>query len=234
MLILSVETSSLTGGAAITSSGRVLGETLLSSRKTYSRRLAGGILWLMNELEICWEDFDLIATGLGPGSFTGLRIGLATAKGFALANSIPLLGVPTLDVIAQNAFMENYRIICPVMDARRKQVYTSLYKPGFPGSPERIQDYLATDPSSLKNLIPLDSTVLFLGDGLAPYGEQLRSLFGQRAVFAPEHLWYPSPALTGLIAEQRVSAGYHTTDPALLVPLYCRLSEAEEKKRRRG
>ena len=234
MLILSVETSSLTGGAAITSSGRVLGETLLSSRKTYSRRLAGGILWLMNELHISWEDLDLIAAGLGPGSFTGLRIGLAAAKGFALANSVPVFGVPTLDIIAQNALVEDFRLICPVMDARRKQVYTSLYKPGFPNSPERILDYLATEPSSLKDLIPMDSDVLFLGDGLAPYGELLRTLFGDRAVFAPEHLWYPSPSLTGLMAEKRLLSGYQVSDPGLLVPLYCRLSEAEENKRRRG
>ncbi len=234
MLILSVETSSLTGGAAITSSGGVLGETLLSSRKTYSRRLAGGILWLMNQLDICWEDLDLIAAGLGPGSFTGLRIGIAAAKGFALANSIPVFGVPTLDIIAQNAFVEDFRLICPVMDARRKQVYTSLYKPGFPHSPERILDYLAVDPASLKELIPMDSDVFFLGDGLASYGELLQTLFGDRAVFAPEHLWYPSPALTGHMAERRLMNGYQAINPALLVPLYCRLSEAEEKKRRRG
>ncbi len=235
MAILCLETSSLTGGAAIISRGRILGEVILSTKKTHSRRLISNILWLLDELDLTWETFDLVAIGQGPGSFTGLRIGIATAKGFAMARSLPVMGVPTLDVIAQNAFLEQSRLICPVMDARRNQVYTSLYRPD-PGldRPKRILDYIAIEPAKLSDLIPKDNHVLFIGDGINRYRELFETYFNKRAVFAPEYMWFPHPAIVGILAEKMINEGQKTADPSILTPIYCRLSEAEEKKKQNG
>ncbi len=234
MVVLSIETSSLTGGAAIIASGRVLGEFTLSSKRTYSRRLLSSVLYLLNELGLAWQDLDLIAVGLGPGSFTGLRIGISTAKGLALAHSLPIFGIPTLDVIAQNAQIEDRRLICPVMDARRQQVYTCLYRPGFPRDPQRITDYKAIEPDKLGELIPSNDDILFIGDGINNYGELFIQNFKKRASFAPEHLWHPRPSITGLIAEKRKKLGIEPETPQDLAPLYCRLSEAEEKRKQDG
>jgi len=221
----------MSGGASITSSGTVLGEITFKSRKTYSRRLTASILYLMKELDLTWDDLDLIATGLGPGSFTGLRIGLATSKGFALAHSLDLLGVPTLDTIAENAVLEDQRLICPLMDARRSQVYASLYQPEFPNGPKRILDYLAVPPQELGKILPKENDILFLGDGISCYRTLLQDIFKKRAAFAPSCLWYPKPSATGLLAERMVmEKGERPADPALIMPLYCRLSEAEENK----
>ena len=234
MSLLAIETSGLSGGCALLSSGKVLGETILSTRKTHSRRLMSSILALMEETDTSWKDLEAVAVGLGPGSFTGLRIGLSTAKGLALSCSVPVFGIPTLDIMAENALLEDSRLICPVMDARRKQVYTALYEPGFPGGPKKISNDCALAPSDLAKKVPEEREILFLGDGLVSYKELIRESFKDRAYFAPEFLWYPRPSLAGLLAERQRERGLKPSDPALLVPLYCRLSEAEEKKRKNG
>lgn len=232
MLTLSIETSGMTGGIGIVSSGAILGEIIISSHKTYSNRLISSILWLFKELEISWQEIELIGISLGPGSFTGLRIGVSTAKGFCLAHKIPLFGVPTLDVLARNALFEKSKIICPIIDARRKQIYTALYQPKNGNEFDRITDYFAIYPDTLFSLIPKDKDVLFLGSGLSIYQKQIKDLFGRRAFFAPKFMWDPRPAYTGIIAEKKILMGQKPSDPSELVPLYCRLSEAEENRLR--
>jgi len=232
MVILAIETSGLNGGCALISSGQIMGETILSSGKTHSRRLMSSILSMMKELDMTWKDIEAVAVGLGPGSFTGLRIGLATAKGLALSRSLPVVGIPTLDIMAENAFIEDSRLICPLMDARRKQVYTALYEPCFPEGPRRVSSYSAVDPGLLKESVPEERHILFLGDGIKVYRTLLRDKFKKRAAFAPEFLWHPRPALAGLLASKRIKEGLKPQDPGLLVPLYCRLPEAEENKRK--
>ncbi len=235
MLVISIETSSLTGGIAITGSGEILGEIIMSGTRTYSRRLMVSIVWLMEQMDISWQDIDLITVSLGPGSFTGLRIGLATVKGLAMAHNIPVMGIPTLDIMAENCSLEDSRLICPVIDARRMQVYTSLYQPSPSHGLRQILNYTAVSPEALPGILPTENDILFTGDGLATYGKHILKMFGTRAVFAPRRLWHPPPSLAGIMAEEKIKNGESApADPASLIPLYCRLSEAEENKKRHG
>ncbi len=231
MLTLALETTGMTGGVALLRDDELLGEVVTGSKSTYSRRLIKAVMYLLDELELSWKEIDLVAVSIGPGSFTGLRIGLATAKGLCLSTSAKLLGVPTLDILAQNACLNlKERLICPLIDARRKQVYTCLYETeGF--FVKRISEYVVCRPEEIKGFVPEKKEVIFLGNGLLSYGDKLRELFEKRATFAPNNLWYPKPSNCGLLAKKMILDGTPPHDPDRLVPLYLRLSEAEEKRR---
>jgi tRNA threonylcarbamoyladenosine biosynthesis protein TsaB len=232
MACLALETSGMVCGVSVVSRQSILGEVVISSRETYSRRLFGSILWLLDQLKLEWDEIELIAVSLGPGSFTGLRIGISAAKGFCLARDIPIFGISTLEVLAENADPKDTRIVCPVMDARRGQIYTALFE-SKDNELHCITDYLTISPGELLHLVPEDREVLFLGCGLSIHKGYLDRLFGKRAVFAPEYLWYPRPAVLGIVSESRMSRGEEPADPYTLVPVYCRLSDAEEKRRAR-
>ncbi len=231
MTLLAIETSGFTGGVAIISDHQIRGELIIGSRSTYSRRLLKSIIFLMEEAECTWEDVTEVAVSLGPGSFTGLRIGLATAKGLCLSTGATLFGVPTLDVMAQNGLLSPTPLICPVMDARRGQLYAALYRNKGKGILERVSDYLVVKPQELHKHLPSHERVLFLGPGLLSYRQSISDILGDRALFAPEPFWYPRPLFCGLLALSRREQGVSPDDPISLTPLYLRLSEAEEKKR---
>ena len=231
MLTLALETTGMTGGVALSRDDKLMGEVVTGSKSTYSRRLTRAIMYLLDELELSWKEIDLVAVSLGPGSFTGLRIGLATAKGICFSTGARLLGVPTLDILAQNASsIPGERLICPLIDARKGQVYAGLYEAGD-FSPKRISEHAVCRPGELKGLVPDKKEVIFLGSGLLYYKDEIRGLFGKRALFAPACLWHPRPSSCGLLAEKMILGGIPPHDPDLLVPLYLRPSEAEEKRR---
>lgn len=221
--ILAVETSGLCGSVAIVSNERCLAEESLSSRLTHSRRLLGAIERIMAECELGWPDLDAIAVGLGPGSFTGLRIGLATVKGLALATTLPLIGISSLDGLA-NQFRYVTLPLFPVFDARKGEVYTACFLPAADGGMTRRGDYLVVPPQELCSRIT--EPVLFAGDGVAAYGGLFRELLGERAVLAPEQLYFPRAAAIGFLALPRWHAR-DFLDPARCTPLYVRASEAE-------
>ncbi len=231
MTLLAIETSGFTGGVAIISDHQARGELIIGSKSTYSRRLLKSIMFLMEEAECSWEDVTEVAVSLGPGSFTGLRIGLATAKGICLSTGATLFGVPTLDVIAQNGLLSPAPVICPLMDARKGQLYAALYRNKGKGILERVSDYLVVKPQELHEHLPSHESVLFLGPGLLSYRQSISGILGERALFAPEPFWYPRPLFCGLLALSRREQGVPPDDPISLIPLYLRLSEAEEKKR---
>jgi len=232
MVVAAIETSSPHGGVALVDGETVIAEVSALSRKTYSKRLLRSISYVLEESGLGWQDLDSVAVGLGPGSFTGLRIGLATAKGLCRATGASLVGIPTLDILAYQGVLSSEALICPVIDARRSQLYCAIYQCES-GSLDRISDYMMLYPQELPEKIPPGAEVLFLGSGLSAYGELLESFLGKRARFAPECFWYPRPALCGVLAGKRLSAGMAPDDPLTLVPLYIRPSDAEEKKRAR-
>ncbi len=231
MVTLAIETSGFTGGVAILGRDGLEGELVVGSKKTYSRRLLGSIMFLMKELDLGWKDVDGVCVSLGPGSFTGLRIGVATAKGICLSTGASIVGIPSLDILAQNAVLFSSGHICPVIDARRGQIYCSLYASDG-GFVKRRSPYLVISPDELQGRLPEKGGILFLGSGLDPYLKKISAIFGKRAIFAPRNLWHPRPSICALMGKKRLEEQGRADDPVTLAPLYLRLSEAEEKKKR--
>ncbi len=224
-LVLAIETATPHGGVAIVGE-ELRGEISLNTQETHSRRLLREVDFLLSRLNLSLKDLSGLAVSMGPGSFTGLRIGLATAKGLHLATGLPLVGVCTLEALAFNASLTP-KLICPVLDARRKQVYTALYRAPQPETLEEIWPPSLLSPARLVSRISLPT--LFLGDGLKAFGpfwkERLGELFSQ----APRHLNHLRPAHVGFLARKRLLQG-KVDDPYRLLPLYLRPSEAELKK----
>jgi len=219
MRVLAVETSTLSGGAALLDGERVVGEYTLDVRVTHSERLMAAIDQLLSDAGWTARDLDGIAVTVGPGSFTGLRVGLSTVKGLALALAIPVAAVPTLDAMA--AMLPYAALpVCPVLDARKREVYASLYR--WDGLGMRRQwDYLAVAPDELARR--LREPVIVVGDG----AEAIDSAFARR-VEPPRR--GPAPAVVGALGRARLARG-ETVTVADLVPIYLRPSEAELKRR---
>src|SRR5262245_4578017 len=144
MRVLAVETSTLAGGAALLDGGLVVGEYTLDVSLTHSERLMGAVDRLLSDAGWTVRDLEGLAVSVGPGSFTGLRIGLSTVKGLALALTIPIAAVPTLDALATLLPFAALPV-CPVLDARKREVYASLYRWNGTGM-RREWDYLAMAP----------------------------------------------------------------------------------------
>jgi tRNA threonylcarbamoyladenosine biosynthesis protein TsaB len=219
MRVLAVETSTLSGGAALLDGERVVGEYTLDVRVTHSERLMAAIDQLLSDAGWTARDLDGIAVTVGPGSFTGLRVGLSTVKGLALALAIPVAAVPTLDAMA--AMLPYAALpVCPVLDARKREVYASLYR--WDGLGMRRQwEYLAVAPDELSRR--LREPVIVVGDG----AEAIDSAFARR-VEPPRR--GPAPAVVGALGRARLARG-ETVTVADLVPIYLRPSEAELKRR---
>ena len=219
MRVLAVETSTLAGGAALLDGGLVVGEYTLDISLTHSERLMGTIDRLLTDAGWTVRDLEGLAVSVGPGSFTGLRIGLSTVKGLALALTIPIAAVPTLDAMATLLPFAALPV-CPVLDARKREVYTSLYR--WDGAAMRREwNYLALAPADLARR--LDEPVIVLGDA----ADQVDSPHARR-IRPPRR--GPSPAAVGLLGHSRLAMG-DTIAPADLVPIYLRPSEAELKRR---
>ena len=223
MKLLAIDTSATALSAAIVNEKGLLGEFALNTGKNHSLGLLPLLESLLHNAGLSLQDMDAFAVTIGPGSFTGLRIGLATAKAWGDATGKPLIGISSTDALARAAGQEGY--VCPLLDARRDQVYTALYRGG-----ERLWPDLAIAPLELaERLAELAEPVYCLGDGLAPYEEELRQRLGQqlRPVQKERQLVMASAAaMLGLEKYQRgeISA------PETLLPVYLRLSEAEEKR----
>jgi tRNA threonylcarbamoyladenosine biosynthesis protein TsaB len=224
-VLLALETSGPCGSIALVTGRECLGEYTLQSKLTHSRRLLAGIDWLLGEAGLAWGQIGGIAISLGPGSFTGLRIGLSTAKGLAMATGAPLLGVSALDGLA--AQLAHAAVpICPVLDARKKEVYAAFYRNGPGGQAERTSDYMVLPPAALMAMI--SEPTLLVGDGAAAYEESFRERLGGMALLPPAQLYFPRAAAIGLLALVKLEQG-ESLDPADAVPLYIRPSEAELK-----
>ncbi len=227
MRILAVETSTLAGGAAIVDGERLLGEYTLNIRTTHSERLMAAVDRLLQDCG--WElgDLEGVAVAIGPGSFTGLRIGVSTVKGLALALGIPVVAVPTLDALAARLPFAAHPV-CPVLDARKGEVYACLYH-WAEGTMVRDWEYLALAPEALCERIL--GPVILVGDALDALGDLFVARLGGRARLAPAGRRLPSAATVGALGHALLLAGQRV-DPAALTPLYLRPSEAELRRRR--
>ncbi len=225
-LILSMDTATPCSAVALTfgtrRDGRVLASLSLTGKVTHSRRLFTAIDYLMKEAEIDWSSIAGIGVSLGPGSFTGLRIGMATAKGLAAAAGKVLLGVSTLDSLAAKCVSS--RLVCSVLDARKKEVYSAFYRCNDKGLSERVSDMTVLAPEKLAAFI--NEPVIMVGDGAMVYGEMFKNLLGDKVIFAPSQLHEPSAASLGLLAGEMFLSGEHL-DVDNAVPVYIRSSDAE-------
>lgn len=225
-LILALDTASSCSSVALTRGpvvgGQMLASLSLNSSVTHSRRLLAAIDWLLGEAAIDRQAVDGLAVSLGPGSFTGLRIGMATVKGLVTALDKPLLGVSTLDALALNCTGD--RLICAVLDARKKEVYTCCYRHDLQGIPRRVGTIRVVSPQKLADEI--EQPVLFVGDAVGVYGDLWQEVLGDRFASAPATLHYPCASALGLLAGEMLQQN-QCLDLATAAPLYVRASDAE-------
>lgn len=223
-VILAIETATMCGSIALVAENRCLAEFSLQTGETHSRRLLAAVDWILQETGLDWPAIDAVAVSQGPGSFTGLRIGLATAKGLAMAASIKLIGVGTMDGLASQLFAVGEVLICPVLDARKKEVYCGFYRCDKHGIPRQLEDCCVISPQALCER--LDEPVVLLGDGATVYGDIFRDKLGDLLVMVPAGTYFPRAATIGLLALDKWQKN-DFLDPASAEPVYIRPSEAE-------
>jgi tRNA threonylcarbamoyladenosine biosynthesis protein TsaB len=218
MRVLAVDTSTLAGGVALLEGERTVAEYILDVRLTHSERLMPAIDRVMHDARWGPRDLTGLAVAIGPGSFTGLRIGISAIKGLALALSLPIAAVPTLDALAAS-YPGSALPVCPVVTARRDEVYASLYR--WDGTAMRREwDYLALSPAELAER--LRAPVVVIGEGASAIVSPLVRL-------APPWRRVVSPAIVGHLGGESLRRGDRVS-AAELVPLYVRPSQAELRR----
>ncbi len=207
--------------------GEVLSDTLLHIPVTHSETLLGAIEFVLREARCSIDDVDGWALSLGPGSFTGLRIGVSTVKGLAFATGKPVAGVATLDVLASQVSPTSY-LICPILDARRKEVYSAFYRYKDRSFLERQTDDQALRPEDLARKIT-EQTIL-IGDGVKTYKDFLLRSLPSLAIFPAAPLHFPHGSVVATLGFELLKKGEHL-DVSAFSPIYIRPSEAEVKWR---
>jgi tRNA threonylcarbamoyladenosine biosynthesis protein TsaB len=247
--VLGLETSGNLGGFAVVEDDRLLAELTSDITGRHVEQGAAMIERVLGLSGVTVEGLAGVAVSLGPGSFTGLRVGLSLAKGLCFGRGLPLVGVPTLDCVAESlAHFDG--LVVPTKDARRGEIYFAFYRAGG-GRVARLSDYRALAPDDLAAEIegmlsgegsrPGESglragagsavtarAALLAGDALAKYGDALRARLGERMIAASELLWPARPAVVAALGARRLAEG-QTADLRALEPMYVRLSEAERK-----
>ena len=234
MKILALDSSGLVASAAVVQDGVLTAEYTVNYKITHSQTLLPMLQELKERIELDLDTIDAIALAAGPGSFTGLRIGSATAKGLGLALNKLLIEVPTLAGLAYH-FWGSEKLICPLMDARRNQVYTGIYtfeketgKSGYRMCTVKEQSAVSIQ-EILNELDDMGREVVFLGDGVPVFQSVIEEKLKVPFAFAPAHLNRQRAAAVAALAEiyysegKTVSAGEHR-------PEYLRLSQAERER----
>jgi tRNA threonylcarbamoyladenosine biosynthesis protein TsaB len=221
MKLLAGDTSTSVNTVAVLDGDRVLAETVVESGRTHTERLLGTIDWVLGQAGITLDALDVLAVSVGPGSFTGLRVGLATWKGLAAGSGLGLIGVPTLDAMTRvNVFRDAF--VCPLLDAKMGEVFGAVYS-FTAGTRRKLTEDRACPVDDI--LAGLDGEIVFLGDGAEKYRERIERRI-QRAVFVPGPFSVPRASAVALEAQAMLDADV-STDPAAVVPVYLRRSQAE-------
>ena len=223
MKILAFETSAKAASAAIAEDGVLLGECYCNSGVTHSQTL----MTMAEGLIASCGQPDAVAVAAGPGSFTGVRIGVAAAKGYAWGRELPCYGVSTLEAMAWGlgAFQG---WICPCMDARRSQVYNALFRAEEGSLQRRTEDRAISLEELKKELLELDGPIFLVGDGSNLCYNTLRGEV-PNLVLPPEHRMHQRASGVAVLAAREIARG-RAGDAAALVPNYLRLSQAEREK----
>ncbi len=228
MKILALDSSGLVAGVAVVEDDNLLVSFTMNYKKTHSQTLLPMLDEAAKIVELDLSTIDAIAVAAGPGSFTGLRIGAATAKGLGLALDKPLISVPTVDGLAYNLW-GCADLVCPLMDARRNQAYTGLYR--FAGEKMEVlrPQYAAGIGEILEHVNALGEAVVFLGDGVPVFREAIAAQCKVPFTFAPAHMNKQNAAAVGALALQYAAEGRFVSADEFR-PDYLRLSQAERER----
>ena len=227
MLILAVDTTTPGGSVALLEDETLVGEANVDSATTHSARLFRSIDFLVGAVGKDIKDVDAFAVAAGPGSFTGIRIGLGAVKSLAFASGKPVAPVSTLLALATKLAFDGPDLVCPILDAKKGEIYAGLFEVRDGGLVERLPQG-AYDPKAFFAGLPAGRVIAFAGSGLAAYGGELASIVGERARF-PERSPFIA-AEVGRIGGLAIRSG-KGVDAVSLEPLYFRRSQAEEKCR---
>lgn len=230
--IFGIDTCCMAATSAIIEGERLIAQTVINHKKTHSQKMMPQIEALFSLAELEVSDIDVFAVATGPGSFTGVRIGVATVKGMAQALKKPCVGVSTLMALA-NQVNHFSGIISPILDARREQVYNALFKRGE-NVPQRLCEDRAIPLEQLfEELDNMDDEIMFLGDGIFAYKDIICEKFGERACFPPSFLNMNLGGSVAELAKHEYESGNYT-EYSKLVPSYVRLSQAEQDAKAKG
>ncbi len=231
MKILALETSARAVSAAVSENGRILTSGYQDTGLTHSRTLMPMLENLLQCTGVSLAEIDLFAVSEGPGSFTGLRIGSATAKGLGLALDKPIIPVPTVDGLAYDLWGTD-KIVCPIMDARRNQVYTGIYE-FCDGKLQILENQMAVSVTEIaEKLNALGREVIFLGDGVPVYRKTLAEVMKIPYSFAPAHMNRQRASAVAVLGAQYYVQG-RAESAMEHKPDYLRLSQAERERKER-
>jgi tRNA threonylcarbamoyl adenosine modification protein YeaZ len=232
MKILALDTSGLTASVAVMEDDNLIAEYTIQYRKTHSQTLLPMMDNIRQSISLDLHSIDAIAVASGPGSFTGLRIGAATAKGLGFTLEKPLVAVPTLEALAYR-FWGSSKLLCPLMDARRSQVYTGLYTFAQSQGTCDLQTLVSGAPMNIQDILELVNELrqdtIFLGDGVPVYHEFIQNHTHVPYTFAPAHLNRQSAAAVAALGAVYYKLGL-TVTPEAFAPQYFRLSQAEREE----
>jgi tRNA threonylcarbamoyladenosine biosynthesis protein TsaB len=236
MRILSIDSSGLVASVAVTDDDILIAEYTICYKKTHSQTLVPMMDEIRRMTELDLHAVDAIAVAKGPGSFTGLRIGSATAKGLGLALDKPIIPVPTVDGLAYRCYGTD-KLVCPLMDARRSQVYTGIYeflrKDAGAGTSYRLHTIREQCAVPIEEVLgalnELGREVIFLGDGVPVFEGRIAELMKVPYSFAPAHMRLQSAAAVAVRARALYEEGVFET-AAAHQPEYLRLSQAERER----
>ena len=225
MNILAVDTTTFAGSVALLRKTKLLGEFNIDSHATYSERLLPAVDFILKAHNLKIKDMDGFALAVGPGSFTGIRIGLSTVKSFSYASGKPVAAVSTLKALAWKLRFPSSRLLCPILDAKKGEIFASLYE----SKESQLQEIIpqgAYSPDHFFSLLPAHRIIFFIGNGTDAYREKIFKYFKDKARFSRQ-----SP----FIANEIGLLGYELlrkkrgVSAQQLEPLYFRKSQAEEK-----
>ena len=224
MRILGIDTSTLIGSIALLLDGQLVVETSERVSSGHAGFLLPSISALLEQASWKIDQLDAIACAIGPGSFAGLRIGIATVKGLAFASKTATVGINTLEAMALSSGAKKLRI-CPILDAKKEQVYVAFFQMDGQGGLERLSEDLALEPKALADR--LDPETLLIGDGAQKYAALFQKKLGDRALFAKENLCYHNGRSVAQLGLRKLR--YGVTDSGLY-PNYVRPPDAKECK----
>ena len=226
MVILAIDTSSKSASIALLRDDDILSEVFFNLDVNHSVVLLPALHHLLKLSRIEPDEIDLFTCTIGPGSFTGLRVGASTIKGLALATGKPIAGVSSLEALAFN--IEGREIpVCPMLDARKGQVYTALYRTGRDYTLETIKGERVTDVRGFLECI--DEEVIFVGDGSVKYAELIMEMLPGKSYFASGCHQHVRAAVVGVLGKIKYLEG-DVLDSVTFAPVYIRPSDAEMKR----
>lgn len=227
MRLLALDTSSSVATVAVMEDEKLIVETIINYKKTHSEKLMPLIEEVLGHCDLKPKDIDLFAASLGPGSFTGLRIGITTIKAMAQALDKPVVGVSALEGLAYNlAFAKG--LICPIIDAQRETVYTALYKWEKTGLEEVMEQRVMPVEELINHLHNIDETIIFIGDAVDKFRDQLQANLLEKSYFPSNNFIIPRASSIAELARKK-ALRKEIAQASEVIPIYMRKSQAENQ-----